>query len=68
MIHLKLICIQNNLFLLYTLVKSMFRSEITFTYFITPISLALTYRETKKLTASIVQHVLMNTIASIPFL
>lgn len=36
-------------------------------YFITAISLALTYRETKKLTASIVQHVLINTIASIPF-
>lgn len=36
-------------------------------YFITAISLALTYRETKKLTASIVQHILINTIASIPF-
>lgn len=35
-------------------------------YLIPGISLALTYRETKKLTASIVQHMLMNTIASIP--
>ncbi|GIC69427.1 CPBP family intramembrane glutamic endopeptidase [Fructobacillus tropaeoli] len=37
-------------------------------YFITGISLALTYRKTKKLTASIAQHMLANVIASIPIM
>ncbi|MBS9337884.1 CPBP family intramembrane glutamic endopeptidase [Fructobacillus parabroussonetiae] len=37
-------------------------------YLITAVSLAVTYKETKKLTGSIVQHCLMNAMASMPII